>query len=80
MERDSRINAGEVPTLAVGYLGYIQYQEKNYFRKFDGIHHRALSILNVEWFIKFPAFAMTGKLNNSSLGSGLTIGLKSSLK
>ena len=45
----------------------VQYQEKNYFRKFDGIHYRALSTLSVEWFIKFPAFAMTGKLNNSTL-------------
>ena len=62
----------------VGYHGYIQYKEKNYFRKFDGIHYRALSTLSVDWFIKFPAFAMTGKLNN--FGSGLTIGLKSTLK
>ena len=65
-EIGSRINTAVVPTLAVGYHGYIQYQEKNYFRKFDGIHYRALSTLSVEWFIKFPAFAMTGKLNNST--------------
>ena len=66
-ERGSRINAAVVPTLTVGYHGYIQYQEKNYFRKIDGIHYRALSTLSVDWFIKFPAFALTGKLNNSTL-------------
>ena len=65
MESDSGINTAVVPTLAVGYHGYIQYQEKNYFRKFDGIHYRALSTVSVEWFIKFPAFAMTGKLNST---------------